>query len=368
MNKMVSMRDIEAQQRTTAVVLAIFDAVLLLVAGVAASWIRFPVRFGHELSLLLQHPGFIVYAIAVLWCLGSTFDLFRPENWRSREQLAVRLAALAVALPIGLALGTYVVLPWRFGRGLLALTVLLTVPLMWMVRTFWIATFRWRPRSAVVVGDGPIVKALTEELERRSSPPFVIGQHLRMPEVHQLEGKARDTLAANDLVIVANLSAPEAFERLAELNFLGTSVIDAAGAYAALTGRIPVLQVDAGWFIATGDFSSIATSPFHRVQRILDVVAGALYRLSGGRATSALEKFYIEQHFLYFAPDTLVRALERAGLERVELRRELTDLRRLHLGAGSRLVLETLFAIARRTGLENRLYVLARAAGDGAPG
>ena len=95
---------------------------------------------------------------------------------------------------------------------------------------------------------------------------------------------------------------------------------------------------------------------------------GAVFDLSGGRATRALEKFYIEQHFLYFAPDTMVNALERAGLERVELRRELTDLRRLHLGPVSRLGLEALFAVARLTGLENRLYVLARAAGDGAPG
>ena len=117
--------------------------------------------------------------------------------------------------------------------------------------------------------------------------------------------------------------------------------------------------------LAPGGVVGIST-PNQR--NILDVVAGTLYHLSGGRATRALEKFYIEQHFLYFAPDTMVNALERAGLERVELRRELTDLRRLHLGPASRLGLEALFAVARLTGLENRLYVLARAAGDGAPG
>ena len=40
---------------------------------------------------------------------------------------------------------------------------------------------------------------------------------------------------------------------------------------------------------------------------ILDVVAGAIYRASGGRVTWPLEKFYIEQHFLYFTPATLAR-------------------------------------------------------------
>ena len=49
---------------------------------------------------------------------------------------------------------------------------------------------------------------------------------------------------------------------------------------------------------------------------ILDVVAGALYRLSGGRIRAPLEKFYIDQHFLYFTPETLAQALGRAGARR----------------------------------------------------
>lgn len=92
---------------------------------------------------------------------------------------------------------------------------------------------------------------------------------------------------------------------------------------------------------------------------ILDVVAGTLYRLTAGRVTRPLEKFYIEQHFLYFTPETLQAALQRAGLETLELRRELTDLRRLTLGPATRWVLETLFAAARWTGLENRLFAVA---------
>ena len=96
---------------------------------------------------------------------------------------------------------------------------------------------------------------------------------------------------------------------------------------------------------------------------ILDVVAGALHRLTGGLLTAPLEKFYIEQHFLYFTAGTLAQALGRAGLSVVESRRELTDLRRLALSPPTRLLLHTLFGAARVTGLENRLFVVARAAG-----
>jgi 2-polyprenyl-3-methyl-5-hydroxy-6-metoxy-1,4-benzoquinol methylase len=95
-------------------------------------------------------------------------------------------------------------------------------------------------------------------------------------------------------------------------------------------------------------------------RNILDVIAGALYRLSGGRATWALEKFYIEQHFLYYTPDTLARSLELAGFEVAQMKRELTDLRRLTLSPAIRGVLQSLFALARLTGLENRLFVVAR--------
>jgi len=93
---------------------------------------------------------------------------------------------------------------------------------------------------------------------------------------------------------------------------------------------------------------------------ILDVVAGTLYRLSGGFVTAPLEKFYVEQHFLYFTPDTLASALESSGFEVVDMKRELTDLRRLTLSRSARLVVRSLFLAARVLGLENRLFALAR--------
>jgi len=95
---------------------------------------------------------------------------------------------------------------------------------------------------------------------------------------------------------------------------------------------------------------------------ILDLVAGALYRLSGGRVTAPLEKLYIEQHFLYYTPATLADSLARAGLAVASLRRELTDLRRLTLAPPTRLVVQALFAAARVLGRENRLFAVARAA------
>ena len=113
--------------------------------------------------------------------------------------------------------------------------------------------------------------------------------------------------------------------------------------------------------LAPGGIVALST-PNQR--NILDVVAGAFYHLSGGRMTAALEKFYIEQHFLYFSPDTLSAALGRADLEVVSLEPELTDLRRLTLNPLMRLVLMTLFTVSRWVGRENRILVMAGARGE----
>ncbi len=277
---MNGMHRIAGSQRVTALSLAVTDGIILVAAGLVASFVRFgPAYFPVHLRDLLAHPGFLVYALAALWALAMTFDLYSPENWRVREQLLVRLAALAVGLPVAFALGTYLVPGWRFGRGLLALTLLLTLLLQWVARELFLRlAVRPAARAAVLIGDGPIVGALVEEVERRPTPPFRIVRHLPAPTA-EATGFNPDALLGADLVIVASLAHDPTVDRLAALNFRGTPVVDAAGAYAALTGRVPVLQVDSRWFIATGDFSSLAQSPFHHVQRLLDVVAASVLLL-----------------------------------------------------------------------------------------
>ncbi|TFG94810.1 MAG: class I SAM-dependent methyltransferase [Myxococcales bacterium] len=121
----------------------------------------------------------------------------------------------------------------------------------------------------------------------------------------------------------------------------------------------------AGRILEPGGMIALST-PNQR--SILDLVAGALYRASRGRLRAPLEKFYIEQHFLYYTPRTLTASLARAGLELVSLRRELTDLRRLTLAPPMRLVLHALFGAARLLGRENRLFAIARATPAGGSG
>jgi len=254
--------------------LAEADALILLAAGALAAWIRFgPTGFDVELDQIVRHPGFIIYAILTQFGLATTFDLYRPASWRTPDYLFARTAALAVTMAIALVLGVYLVEPWRFGRGLLAMTLAISVPAQVGLRFVWLKVAAWpQARNAIVIGDGPIVGALRRELDARPNPPFLITRHLPAPT--NGDGDPLDGLdiRGTDLIIVAQLNDGDpTIDRLAALNFHGTTVVDAAGAYASLTGRIPVRQVDSRWFIATGDFSSIATSPFHYFQRFFDL-------------------------------------------------------------------------------------------------
>jgi len=127
--------------------------------------------------------------------------------------------------------------------------------------------------------------------------------------------------------------------------------------------RDPVaLLANAKEVLAPGGVMGIST-PNQR--SILDIILGTAYRLTGGALFTPLEKIYFEQHFLYFDPDTLTAAIQRAGLEVAFEKLELTDLRRLYLSRPMRLVLQILFTVSRLTGLENRLFAIARAPAAG---
>ena len=243
------MQKIAMRALRTRILLAESDALILIASGFLAAWFRFgDAGFNQELD--------------------TTFDLYRPSSWRTPDYILARISAMALTMAIALVVGVYFVEPWRFGRGLLALTLIISVPLQALLRYFWLKlAARPRARTAIVIGDGPIVGALRKELSDRPNPPFMIARHLPAPA-----NGAGDPLDNVDLIIVAHLADGDpTIDHLAALNFHGTTVVDAAGAYASLTGRIPVHQVDSRWFIATGDFSSIATTPFHYLQRFFDL-------------------------------------------------------------------------------------------------
>ena len=96
---------------------------------------------------------------------------------------------------------------------------------------------------------------------------------------------------------------------------------------------------------------------------ILDAGGGpALPRERGSHHRAAREVLHRAALPLPHARDAQHRRSAGPGSPSSELRRELTDLSRLTLSPATRLGLQALFGVARLTGLENRIFAVARAA------
>lgn len=280
---MTTMSGLEINRWVPVFVLGLVDVLCFLSSAALATWIRFLSQFFvQELGAFLHHPGFLLYALGSQVLLALSFDLYRPGSWKGAAHLFVRVLALAVSFGLAMMLGIYLVPEWRFGRGVLLMTLVVTLILETAIRYLWFIRYR-RPtgRRAVVVGGGEIVEMLREALQSGRWAPFQILKAISSEELDSESVHIEEALEEADLLIVAGLPEGWSYDRLAALNFRGITVVDAAAAFAELTGRIPVAHVDSQWFIASGDFSSLATSPFHQVQRLLDLSLTTVLLLLG---------------------------------------------------------------------------------------
>ncbi len=273
---------LSAPQRPARVALALGDAGVLFLSGWLATVVRFNPWYGGVVRReLLGHPWFLVLGVLFVLVAAATADLYHPELWGARWRLAARLATAGAVLALEVVLAVYAVPGWRFGRGLLALTVGFTVVGMGLLRVGWRAAWRRRAGGSVaVVGDGPVARRLAQELEENEGTPFELAGRLRLAEAVREVEAGRKPLGA-ELLAVDALGEGGEVTRLAEANFRGVAVVDAASLLAELTGRVPVEGVDPRWFVASGDFATLATSGWHPVQRAVDVMlAGVLLLLS----------------------------------------------------------------------------------------
>lgn len=267
---------LSSPERPLRVGLVAGDLAVAALAGLAAVAIRFnPSNGAAMLRELGGNPAFLALMGCSIVVAAATCDLYHPEFWRTGERLLVRLLGVAVVLSVVVMVGVYLVPAWRFGRGLLTLSLVMTVGGMGAARLVVIRTLRrTNGPAAVLVGSGPLTRRLMGELEGRPSPPFRI-----VGEVGPEELLAGGVDAP--YVLVDGRAASQVLDRLAVLNFQGRSVIDVSTAYAELTGRVPVDGTDPRWFLTSGDFASLATSHWHTVQRVVDSVLALVLLVLG---------------------------------------------------------------------------------------
>jgi len=257
--------------------LAVLDAAALLASVRIAYALRFDISAqAANWAELLRTPGLILVGMAAMWALAVAAELYEPLLLRSRREVTTRVAVVAATWGAILALATYAVPAWRFGRGLLLLSVGAWAVLAGSTRALlarWLAR-RPRPR-ALVVGEPAAVADVSQRLAQHPMSPWepLQGGVLSAAAV---EEQAR-TLGA-ELVVLAGREEISAslFDDVAHLHFSGLPVVVASEVWAWLDGRLPVSDLSPSAFLHQPGFGAIHWELFNRATRVLDLVVGAL--------------------------------------------------------------------------------------------
>ena len=258
-------------------VLVLADLLVLNLAVWSAHVVRFQgTSRARALRELLAHPGLLVVGAAAAILLATAAELYESTVLRRRVETLTRVVAVAVAWAGAMALATYLVPSWRFGRGLLALSALgwaLGAAAVRGVTSRWLA---WRPRAvALVIGEAGAAASVTARLREHPLSLWVAEDGSSLQAAQVAAAVARQ--GASLVVLAGRDENPALIEQgLAALHFAGVPVVAAAEVWAWLDGRLPIAEMSPAAFLHQPGFGAIHSKLFNRVTRVLDLTLGAL--------------------------------------------------------------------------------------------
>lgn len=239
------------------------DALSLLLAGTLAHLIRFR---RDDLLIHWQRledtPLLVITAFVALWAAATASELY--HRWLvTRVELAIRIAFAACLWAFVLAVSTYLIPAWKFGRGLLLLTTSLWGLLALGMR---ILLARWEQSKsqlvALLVGEKDQREALAKALTKLS--PWTP----REVEIEDL----KEALSSENVAVVILVGNEKPSQELVALHFSGVPLVAGSEVWATLEGRLPVDLMPPEVFLHQREFGAIHWEVFNRVTRVVDVI------------------------------------------------------------------------------------------------
>lgn len=246
------------------IVIPFLDALLLVGAAVLAHYVRFnPEDRAAHFARLAEHPGLAVTGVLGIWLVATAAELYQKAHFLPGERL-LRVSFAALAWGALLALATYLVPTWKFGRGLLLGTTVGWGLAALAVRAVWDRWLRGRPKPLV------LVVGKEEEL----GPLLALGHHPACPWqlTPVLPEQLPAALANGETALVAVPDPGTMAEKLAVLHFSGVPVVPAAELWAFVEGRLPVRFLPPEAFLHQREFGGIHWEVFNRTTRVVDFV------------------------------------------------------------------------------------------------
>ena len=258
--------------------LAVLDTAVLA----AVAWLAHCVRFQEAVRTakwreLVGHPGLIAVAVVTLLGLAVSAELYQPLALRRPREIVLRVGAVGTVWGAAIALATYTVPTWRFGRGLLLITTTAWIAAAMLIRLAGSRRRNHRQRfPALVVGGPQPVAGVCARLAAHPLSPWEPIDGSEMPAgavadaIHQR--RAHVVILAGGDEETAAASADE----LAALQFAGVPVVVASEVWAWLDGRLPVAELSPAAFLHQPGFGAVHWELFNRLTRVFDVVVGGV--------------------------------------------------------------------------------------------
>jgi exopolysaccharide biosynthesis polyprenyl glycosylphosphotransferase len=282
--------------------LAVLDGLTVLAALAASATLT---RIGSGFSLLTillrEWKGATFIALSVHLLAFYVFELYNLRLDFRRVRNLLRCVGAVATAAIVLAVSSFVVPRWGFGRMLFGLhAVLLTLgTCLSRVVLSRVIELREPPERALVVAGAPVPEDVLEELARNPESPFDVAGIISVgrpslvfdpkhgsvpPPVSTMAecAMALQRAGARHLLVASVDQLPrEAAQELLRLKGEGVHVHELASIYQSLSGRVPLHLVDDLYFLRVAAFTRDVDPMLSNLLRVFDVlVALALLALS----------------------------------------------------------------------------------------
>lgn len=273
------------------VLLACIEAIELFLVFFIGAGIRFIYWQGTATELLLsQLPGAFVFTFVIMACMAA-LGMYQLDSRHDFESILLRLLP-SLALGFGImALIFYLFPEFYFGRGLLAIVMLLALLLILLGRILF---FRWsgldtlRSR-ALILGAGPRAKELLDLVEGSSAlhnfkvvgfipfekEPRSVPAASVVPKTAPLLSLV-DQYDVQEVIVAIQERRGGTFpiQELLECKIRGIRVTDIAGFYERECGHLRMDALYPSWLVFGGGFDqgTLRTT----VKRVFDITASLI--------------------------------------------------------------------------------------------
>ncbi|SCZ86305.1 TIGR03013 family XrtA/PEP-CTERM system glycosyltransferase [Nitrosomonas mobilis] len=271
--------------------LAAIEAILLLLVFFAGAGIRF-VQWGGSVAELVfdQLPGAVLFMVVVMVCMAA-LGMYQSDAKQDSESILLKLLP---SLAMGFAIMTlifYLFPDIYFGRGLLAIVMLLALLLILLERTI---IFRWsgldhlRSR-ALILGAGTSAKELLDLVEESATlqnikivgfVPFAAEERsvpaaTIIPKISTLLSLVNQ-YAVSEIIVATQERRGGTFpiQELLECKICGIKVTDITGFFERESGHLRMDSLYPSWLVFGSGFNQGTLRTI--IKRIFDLVVSLL--------------------------------------------------------------------------------------------